>query len=72
MITAALSMFQVWVLVGLVIGKLLLDSCVKNIITIKSTCSWCVLASGWLFHCVPEIVRMYGGLKRAGRKIGTE
>jgi len=69
MIMAALSMFEAWVWVGVGIGKLLLDLCVKNILAIKSACSGCMLASGWLFHCVPEMVGIYKVLKRAGRKL---
>jgi hypothetical protein len=43
----------------------------KNILAIKSTCTGCMLVSGWLFHCVPEMVRIYEGLKRAGEETRT-
>ena len=54
------------------VGMFLVDLCVKNILAMKSTCSGCMLASGWLLHCVLETVGIYEGLKRAGRKTGSE
>jgi len=69
---AALSIFQacVWVEVG--IGMFLLDLFAKSILSIKSTCSGCMLESGWLLDCVPEAVGFCEGLKWACRKTVTE
>jgi len=50
----------------------LVDLCVENILAMKSTCSGCMLASGWLLDCVLETVRVYKELKWAGRKTGSE
>jgi len=69
---AALLIFWTWVWVGMGVDMFLLDLCVKNILAMKSTCSGCMLASGWLLHCVLETVRVYKGLKQAGRKTGSE
>jgi len=44
----------------------------KNILAIKSTCTGYMLVSGWLFDCVPEMVRIYGGLKQAGKETTTQ
>jgi hypothetical protein len=53
MIMAALALFQVWISVGVGIGK-----CVKNILATKSTYSGCMLVSGWL----PVSLHSYNGL----------
>jgi len=69
---AALSIFRTWVWVEMGVGVFLLDLCVKNILAMKSTCSGCMLASGWPLHCVLETVTVYKGFKWAGRKTGSE
>ena len=67
---APLSIFQAWVWVEVLIGKFLLDLCVKNILARKSTCSGCMLAPGWLNVLLhSEMVGIYNGLKRAGGKL---
>jgi len=53
---AALSIFQTWVWVEMGVGMFLVDLCVKNILAMKSTCSGCMLESGWLLDCVLEVV----------------
>jgi len=69
---AALSIFRTWVWVEMSVGMFLVDLCVENILAMKSTCSGCMLASGWLLDCVLETVRVYKELKWAGRKTGSE
>jgi len=53
---AALSIFRTWVWVEVCVGMFSVDLCVKNILAMKSTCSGCMLDSGWLLDCVLEAV----------------
>jgi len=69
---AALSIFRTWVCVEMGVGMFLVDLCVKNILAMKSTRSGCMLESCWPLDCVLEMVRVYKGLKWAGRKTVSE
>jgi len=53
---AALSIFQTLVWVEMGVDMFLVDLCVKNVLPMKSTCSGCMLVSGWLLDCVLEAV----------------
>ena len=69
---AALSIFRTWVWVEMGVGVFLVDLCVKNILAMKSRCSGCMLEPCWPLHCILETVRVYKGLKQAGRKTGSD
>jgi len=69
---AALSVFRTWVWVEMRVSMFLVALCVKNILAMKSTCSGCMLESGWPLDCVLETVRVYKVLKQAGRKSVSE
>jgi hypothetical protein len=44
----------------------------KSILSMKSTRVGCMHESGWLLHCVVEVVGIYEELKQACRKTVTD